>query len=117
MASRRFGVDDMLDAIFDDDFSLSDGSASEEEGKDVYAYLGEPTLLLEDVETIGSSIVDDRLPSSDDDGELTSRPGARRKRRELGTPLRSIRRDIKRRKYKQVRPKCVWKFRRKVAGY
>ena len=68
MASRRYGVEEALEAILDDDFGLSDGPKSEEEGEDIYAYVGVPTLPRGDVEAIGFSVADDRPPPSDSNG-------------------------------------------------
>ena len=65
MVSRRYGVEEALEAILDDDFGLSDGPKSEEEGEDIYAYVGVPTLPRGDVEAIGFSVADDQPPSSD----------------------------------------------------
>ncbi len=66
MARQVFGVDDVLEAVFNDDFGLSDGESSAgEEGEDVYAYLGDPVLdrgQIRDLTsrlTIGSDIDDD----------------------------------------------------------
>ena len=53
MVYRKYEV---LDALFDD-FGLSDGSDSEEEGEDIYAYVGEPILLRDDIEAIGDSVI------------------------------------------------------------
>ena len=49
-------MDEALEAIFDDDFVCPE---SEEEGEDVYAYAGEPTLPRGHVEVICSSVTDD----------------------------------------------------------
>ena len=45
MARRRFDVDEVLDAVFDSDFGLSEGeSSADEDGEDFYAYLGDPVV-------------------------------------------------------------------------
>ena len=45
MARRRFDVDEVLDAVFDNDFGLSDGeSSADEDGDGIYAYLGDPVV-------------------------------------------------------------------------
>ena len=41
------GKYDAIELPFDDEFSLSDGEISEEEGKDAYWYRGEPCLTKE----------------------------------------------------------------------
>ena len=61
-------MDEALEAIFDVDLGLPDSPESEEEGEDIYAYAGEPTLPRGDVEAICWSVTDDRLPSSDSNG-------------------------------------------------
>ena len=38
--AARFTVDEVLDAVFEYDFGLSDGNLSEEEGEDIYGYIG-----------------------------------------------------------------------------
>ena len=43
MASR-YTASDMLETLFDYDFGLSNGELSDEEGEDVCAYLGGPSL-------------------------------------------------------------------------
>ena len=45
-----FSADNVVDAIFDEDFSLSDGDESDfEGGDDIHALLGEPVLRRADV--------------------------------------------------------------------
>ena len=49
MASRartRPTLDEVLLGLFDNDFGLSDGESSEEEGEDVNAYSGKHTLRI-----------------------------------------------------------------------
>ena len=41
-----------MDLLFDDDFGLSDGFLSEEEGDGLYAYLGDRSLSREAVEDL-----------------------------------------------------------------
>ena len=52
MASRY-----TIEAIFDDEFRLSDGESSDDDGKDIYGYVGEPVLRRTDVRNLGESIV------------------------------------------------------------
>ena len=59
MASRMFDVEEAISAIFDDDFGLSDGELSGEEGEDIYPYLGEPILVRSTVEELTRAVVDD----------------------------------------------------------
>ena len=73
MATKRYTVDEALEAVFDDDFGLSDGgSSNEEEGEDYYAYLGEPVVPASAVEALTRDVVsgdeddDDRDDASDD---------------------------------------------------
>ena len=54
MASR-YTIDEALEAILDDDFGLSDGDSSDEEGEDIYGYVGEPVLRRADVDILGDS--------------------------------------------------------------
>ena len=64
MATWRFTVEEALDAVFDDNFSLSDGESSEEEeGGDLYALLGEPVIRRSDIDALTRDLV-----VSDDDG-------------------------------------------------
>ena len=65
MATRRFTVEEALDAVLDDNFSLSDGQSSEEEeGDDLYAVLGEPVICRSDIDALTRDLVVD-----DDDGD------------------------------------------------
>ena len=64
--AKRWTVDEGLEAIFDDDFSLSDGKASFENGGDTYRYVGEPVLHHTDIEELSEAVVDD--PLSDHNG-------------------------------------------------
>ena len=56
MATRRFTVEKALDAVFDNDFSLSDDESSEEEEEvdDLYALLGEPVIRTSDIDALAS---------------------------------------------------------------
>ena len=67
MATRRLTVDEALDAVFDDDFGLSDGESSEEEGDDLYALLGEPVVRRSDIDALTRDLVDDDDGSTNDD--------------------------------------------------
>ena len=58
MASRTFDVGEAISAIFDD-FGLSDGELSAEEGEDIYPYLGDPTLPRSTVEELARAVVED----------------------------------------------------------
>ena len=53
--SARFTVDEVLDAVFDDDFGLSDGDSSEE-GEDIYSYIGEPVLSRANLEKVSNRL-------------------------------------------------------------
>ena len=44
MASR-FTIEEVLEAILDDDFGLSDGEDSEIEGEDIYSFWGHASQL------------------------------------------------------------------------
>ena len=56
MASR-YTVEEAIEAILVDDFGLSDGRSSDEEGEDIYGCVGEPVLRRDDVNGVGDSIV------------------------------------------------------------
>ena len=58
MASR-YTIEAALEAIFDDDFRLSDGDSSDEDSDDIYGYVREPVLRGADVRDLGESIVSD----------------------------------------------------------
>ena len=67
------------EAILDDDFGLSDGGSSDEEGEDIYGYVGEPVLRRDDVNVVGDSIVNGPDPvdrdSNEDESEASERAG------------------------------------------
>ena len=46
-----------IDLLFDDNFGLSDGGLSEEEGDGLYAYLGDRSLSREAVEDLSRELV------------------------------------------------------------
>ena len=48
--AARYSVSESIDLLFDDDFGLSDGDLSEEEGDGLYAYPGDHSLSREAVE-------------------------------------------------------------------
>lgn len=56
MASR-YTIEEALESILDDDFGLTDGESSDEDGDDIYSYAGQPVLSRADVQDIGESIV------------------------------------------------------------
>ena len=74
MASR-YTIDEALEAILDDDFGLSDGDSSDEEGEDIYCYVGEPVLRRADVDILGGSIADSLLVDREDDSEVSEENG------------------------------------------
>lgn len=74
MASR-YTIDEALEAILDDDFGLSDGDSSDEEGEDIYCYVGEPVLRRADVDILGGSIADGLLVDREDDSEVSEENG------------------------------------------
>lgn len=74
-------MDEVLDAVFDSDFGLSDGASSaDEDGDDVYAYLGDPVAMTDrlmiDAKDADSSINDndsideDNNPTANEEPEL-----------------------------------------------
>ena len=69
MARRLLTVDDVLETILDDGFSLSEGESSDEEcGDDLYAYLGEPVVTISDLDALTRAIVDN-VDGGGNDGE------------------------------------------------
>ena len=67
-------VEAAVDAVLQDDFGLSDGDMSDEEGEEIYAYLGEPVVsrpamesLGEELLTVGDDTADGHLGNDDDD--------------------------------------------------
>ena len=46
----------MLSGVFDDDFRLSGGESSEEEGEDVYAYSGKHNLTRGEVAALSKAV-------------------------------------------------------------
>ena len=65
MAFLRVLADDVVEAIFDEDFDLSDGHESEfEGGEDIHALLGETVLRREDV--IGDYLDEENISEEQD---------------------------------------------------
>ena len=63
---QRFTVDEALDTVSDDDFSLSDDKSSEEEElDDLYALLGEPVVRRSDIDALTRDFV---VGDGDSDG-------------------------------------------------
>ena len=56
MMAARYSVSEAIDLLFDDDFGLSDGDLSEEEGDGLYAYLGDRSLSREAVEDLSREL-------------------------------------------------------------
>ena len=52
MMAARDRVQEVIDLLFDDDFSLSDGDLSEKEGNELYAYVRDRSLSREAVEDL-----------------------------------------------------------------
>ena len=79
MVSRMFDVQEAISAIFDNDFGLSDGELSREEGEDIYPYLGETVLPRSTVDELTRAVVDDDGRSDancDDDDYFEGTNGA-----------------------------------------
>ena len=73
IAFSRVLADDVVEAIFDEDFGLSDGDESEfEGGDDIYALLGEIVLRHEDI--IGDYL-DEENTSEEQDNNAIEMPG------------------------------------------
>ena len=53
----RYTIVAALEVIFDDNFGLSDGDSSDENGDDIYGYVGEPVLRQADIRDLSESIV------------------------------------------------------------
>ena len=67
MVSGRFDVNEVLEAVYDSDFSLSEGQSSEDEdGDDFYAYLGDPVVDRDSI-----SALTDRLTIDVTDADAT----------------------------------------------
>ena len=56
MMAAKYGISEAIDLLFDDDFGLSDGYLSEEEGDGLYAYLGDHSLSREAVEDLSREL-------------------------------------------------------------
>ena len=67
--ARKYSASQAVDLLFDDEFGLSDGVGSEEEGEEVYCYLGEASLTKESVGSLGSAISGECSGSSRDHSE------------------------------------------------
>lgn len=75
MASRRLDVEDILEAVLDSDFGLSDdGDSEEEDGEDIYAYRGNSVLdrawLSSETRRLTSDTMNN--DASDDYGDYTA---------------------------------------------
>ena len=57
----------MLEAVFDDSFSVSDSKASKEEREELDSYVGEPILRWSDVDMLARTLVESDV--SDDCGD------------------------------------------------
>ena len=65
MAKRKFTVDKALDAVFDNDFGLSEGESSDkEDGEEAFAYFGDPVFLCSEIEELTWDLDDE------DEGDL-----------------------------------------------
>ena len=56
MMAARYSASEAIDLLFDDNFGLSDGGLSEEEGDGFYAYLGDRSLSREAVENLSREL-------------------------------------------------------------
>ena len=54
--ATRYSVSEAIDLLFDDEFSLSDGDLSKEEGYGLYPYLGDRSLSREAVEDLSGEL-------------------------------------------------------------
>ena len=54
--AAKYTVRQAVELLFDDEFGLSDGDISEEEGEEVYSYRGGESLSKEAVEDLGSEV-------------------------------------------------------------
>ena len=76
MATLRFTGEEATDAVFDNDFSLSEGESSEE-GDNLYALLGEAVIRRSDIEALTCDLVvsngdSDSISNSNDIGDRAS---------------------------------------------
>ena len=56
MMAARYTISKAIDLLFDDDFGLSDGDLSEEEGDGLYAYLSDHSLSREAMEDLSREL-------------------------------------------------------------
>lgn len=61
-----------ISAVFDDNFGLSDGDSSEEEGEEIYPYLGEPEILRNSVKEMTNAIENAMIDDHDSDASSES---------------------------------------------
>ena len=54
--AAKYTVRQAVELLFDDEFGLSDGNISEEEGEEVYSYRGGESLSKEAVEDLGREV-------------------------------------------------------------
>ena len=54
--AAKYTVRQAVELLFDDEFGLSDGDISEEEGEEVYSYRGGESLSKEVVEDLGREV-------------------------------------------------------------
>ena len=73
MASRArtwLTLDEVLWAVFDDDFRLSDSESSEEEGENVYTYSRKHNLAHEEVVALSKTVSSEPTEDHNDPSEF-----------------------------------------------
>ena len=55
--SKFLSVDEVVERLFDDDFSFSEGDISDEEGEGIFAYAGQPHIDAAEVAALSRGVV------------------------------------------------------------
>ena len=55
--NNNVSVDEVVERLFDDDFSFSEGDISDEEGEGIFAYAGEPHIDAVEVAALSRGVV------------------------------------------------------------
>ena len=55
--SKFMSVDEVVERLFDDDFSFSEGDISDEEGEGIFTYAGQPHIDAAEVAALSRGVV------------------------------------------------------------
>ena len=55
--SKFLSVDEVVERLFDDDFSFSEGDSSDEKGEGIFAYAGQPHIDAAEVAALNRGVI------------------------------------------------------------